>query len=116
MYAMKFFEVQNNLTLTGHLYSPWPVIISQNFFDGLTEDLQNVVMDAAIETRDYNRQLSLEDEANSLDLLKAEGMAVVDLTEEHKKEFQDAMRTVYGDVKAEVGEEIYDKLMKEVGM
>ncbi|WP_186669177.1 TRAP transporter substrate-binding protein [Sporosarcina sp. BP05] len=116
MYAMKFFEVQNNLTLTGHLYSPWPVIISQKFYDGLTEDLQNVVMDAAIETRDYNRQLSLEDEAKSLDLLKAEGMAVVDLTEEHKKEFQDAMRTVYDDVKAEVGEEIYDKLMKEVGM
>ncbi|WP_399628537.1 TRAP transporter substrate-binding protein [Sporosarcina sp. SG10008] len=116
MYAMKFFEVQNNLTLTGHLYSPWPVIISQKFYDGLPEDLQNVVMDAAIETRDYNRQLSLEDEAKSLDLLKAEGMAVVELTEEHKKEFQDAMRTVYGDVKAEVGEEIYDKLMKEVGM
>ena len=34
----------------------------------------------------------------------------------YKKEFQDAMRTVYGDVKAEVGDEIYDKLMKEVGM
>ncbi|MER2089759.1 MAG: TRAP transporter substrate-binding protein [Sporosarcina sp.] len=116
MYAMKFFEVQNNLTLTSHLYSPWPLIISQSFYDGLPEELQKVVMDAAIETRDYNRQLSKEDEEKSLDLLKAEGMEVVELTEEHKKEFQDAMRTVYGDVKEEVGEEIYDKLMKEVGM
>ena len=33
-------------------------------------------MDATVEARDYNRQLSEEDEAKSLDLLKAEGMEV----------------------------------------
>ena len=71
-------------------------------------------MDAAVEARDYNRQLSKEDEAKSLDLLKAEGMEVTELTEEQKKGFQDAMTTVYEDVKSEVGEEVFDKVMSEV--
>lgn len=116
MYSMKFFEVQNHLSLTGHLYSPWPVLINQNFYDSLPEDLQKVVMDAAVETRDYNRQLSKEDEAKSLDLLTAEGMEYTELTDEQKKGFQEAMSTVYEDVKAEVGAEIFDRLMEDVGL
>ena len=62
MYAQKFYEVQKYLTLTGHTYSPWPVVINKKFYDGLPEDLQKVVMDAAVETREYNRELSKEDE------------------------------------------------------
>ena len=73
IYAQKFYEVQKYLTLTGHTYSPWPVVINKKFFDGLPADLQKVVKDAAIETRDYNRKLSREDEEKALKLLKAEG-------------------------------------------
>ncbi|WP_077212240.1 DctP family TRAP transporter solute-binding subunit [Bacillus dakarensis] len=116
MYSMKFYEVQKHLSLTGHLYSPWPVLINQNFYDSLPEDLQKVVMDAAVETRDYNRQLSQEDEAASLDLLTGEGMEYTELTDEQKKGFQEAMSTVYEDVKAEVGADIFDRLMEDVGL
>jgi len=116
MYSMKYFEVQKYLSLTGHLYSPWPVIINQNFYDGLPEDLQKVVMDAAVEAQDFNRKLSKEDEAKSLDLLTGEGMEATTLTEEQKQGFQEAMSTVYDDVKAEIGAEFFDKLMGEVGM
>lgn len=116
MYSMKFFEVQKYLSLTGHLYSPWPLIINQQFYDGLSDDLQKVIMDAAIEVRAYNRQLSKEDEEKALDLLTAEGMEYTELTDEQKKGFQEAMSPVYEDVKAEVGEETFNRLMKEVGL
>ena len=62
MYASNFYEVQKYLTLTGHTYSPWPVVINEEFYDGLPKDLQKIVKDV-IETRDYNRKLSREDEA-----------------------------------------------------
>lgn len=115
MYSMKFFEVQDYLTLTGHLYSPWPVVINQDFWNSLPEDLQAVVMEAAEEARDYNRQLSAEDEAASLDLLVEAGMEYVELSDEELQEFQDAMSVGYEDVKEELGEELYNKLMEEVG-
>ena len=73
MYSSKFYEVQKYLTLTGHTYSPWPVVINEEFYDGLPKDLQKVVKDAVIETRDYNRKLSREDEAKALELLKEQG-------------------------------------------
>ena len=56
--------------MTGHTYSPWPVVINKQFFDGLPADLQKVVKDAVIETRDYNRKLSKEDEAKALETFK----------------------------------------------
>lgn len=115
MYAMKFYEVQNYLTLTGHTYSPWPVVINKQFFDSLPADFQKIVKDAVIEARDYNRKLSKEDEAKSLGLLQKEGMEVTELTDEQKAEFKKAMNQIYIDVKADVGDELFDQLMKEVG-
>ena len=65
------------LTLTGHTYSPWPVVINKEFYTGLPKELQTVIMDAAVETREYNRELSKEDEEKSLDALKEQGMEVI---------------------------------------
>lgn len=114
MYSMKFYEVQNYLTLTGHTYSPWPVVINKSFYDKLPEDLQKIVKDAVIEARDYNRQLSKEDEQKSLQLLKEAGMEVTELSVEQKQQFKQAMAEIYTDVKEDVGDEFYNKLMNAV--
>ena len=50
MYSSKFYEVQDYLTLTGHTYSPWPVVINKEFYTSLPKELQTVIMDAAVET------------------------------------------------------------------
>ena len=95
MYSSKFYEVQKYLTLTGHTYSPWPVVINKEFYDGLPTNLQKVVKDAVIETRDYNRKLSKEDEAKALKLLDEEGMEVTELSDKQKAEFKEAMSEIY---------------------
>lgn len=114
MHSMKFQEVQRHLTLTGHTYSPWPVVVNKSFYDKLPEDLQNVVRDAVLEARDYNRQLSKDDEQKALQLLKEAGMEVVELPEQQKQQFKQAMSEIYDDVKADVGDEFYNKLMSAV--
>ncbi|MFJ7828061.1 DctP family TRAP transporter solute-binding subunit [Psychrobacillus sp. NPDC096623] len=114
MYAQKFQEVQKYLTLSGHLYSPWPVVISQKFFDDLPADLQQVVQDAVDETRTFNRQLSAEDEAKSLELLQEGGMEYVELSPEEKAKFKKAMEVVYPEIEKLVGEDLYTKLMSAV--
>lgn len=114
MYAMKFYEVQKYLSLTGHTYSPWPVVINKQFYDQLPEDLQTIVTDAVLEVRDFNRQLSKEDEVKSLELLKQKGMIVTELTAAQKDAYKQAMNQIYLDVKADVGDELFNKLMSEV--
>ena len=43
----KFDEVQKYLTLSGHLFAPYPWVINQKFYDSLTKQEQNVVDYAA---------------------------------------------------------------------
>lgn len=112
--SQKFYEVQENLTLSGHLYGPWVVIMNNQFYESLPEDLQKVVMDAAIEVQEYNRQLSKEDEEKALEYLKQQGMNIIEIGEAEKNEFKEKMSTVYEDIKAEVGAEIFDKMMAEI--
>ena len=114
MYAQKYQEVQKYLTLSGHLYSPWPVIINQQFFDDLPADLQQVVQDAVDETRTFNRQLSAEDEAKSLELLQEGGMEYVELSSGEKDKFKKAMEVVYPEIQKLVGDDLYNKVMDAV--
>lgn len=114
MYAQKFYEVQKYLTLTGHTYSPWPLIINKEFFESLPSDLQKVVKDAAIETRDYNRKVSMQDEVKALKLLKEKGMVITKLTDKQKAGFKKAMSDIYVEAREDVGDELFNKLMKEV--
>ena len=41
MYSSKFYEVQDYLTLTGHTYSPWPVVINKEFYDKPSKGITN---------------------------------------------------------------------------
>jgi tripartite ATP-independent transporter DctP family solute receptor len=51
--SSKFFEVQKYLSVTNHVYSPWIVLVSKKWWDGLSKDEQKVLQDAAIASRDY---------------------------------------------------------------
>ncbi|WP_332646103.1 DctP family TRAP transporter solute-binding subunit [Lysinibacillus sp. 54212] len=114
MYAQKFQEVQKYLTLSGHLYSPWPVLMNKEFFDSLPADLQKVVEEAVNETKEVNRQLSADDEAKSLKLLEDGGMKYYELSVDEKARFQEAMKVVYPEISKLAGEEIYEKLMEAI--
>jgi TRAP-type C4-dicarboxylate transport system substrate-binding protein len=43
----KFQEVQNNITLTNHLYAPYVWVMSPRFYNGLSAELKAVIDDAA---------------------------------------------------------------------
>ncbi len=76
IYSSKFYEVQEYLTITHHLYSPTALLMSLDFYESLPEDLQQVVDEAAIEAAIYERQCCDEQEAQLLEQLIAEGMIV----------------------------------------
>eukprot|EP01035_Chromulina_nebulosa_P002932 gene2932-4000_t len=54
--ANKFYEVQKYLTVTNHVYSPWIVLVSKKYWDGLSKAEQKVLLDAAKKSRDFERQ------------------------------------------------------------
>lgn len=100
LYAMKFYEVAKYFSLTNHFYDLNVVVMGKIFFDKLTPEQQQAVLEAGQETQAYERKLWKEYEDGIIDKLKAEGMEVntLDLAP-----FQKAVEAILEKNKEKVG-------------
>lgn len=112
IYTNKFYEVQDYLTLSGHFYAPTALLINNDFYENLPEDLQLLVDEAAVEYRTYQREIASEQDAEWIEELKAEGMKVNELTDEQKEEFKKASEAVYDQFRDEIGGELIDQVLE----
>jgi tripartite ATP-independent transporter DctP family solute receptor len=74
--ASKLNEVQKYLSLTGHVYSPTVVMISDEFWKKLPADLQKIITQAFEEIRPVARKTVEDQEKSILVDLKAKGMQI----------------------------------------
>ncbi|PHV69792.1 C4-dicarboxylate ABC transporter substrate-binding protein [Sporanaerobium hydrogeniformans] len=74
-----FPEVAPNLILDGHTLGAIQVIITDEAWDKLTEEQQNILVEAGKYASEFNRKISQEAENKVLEELKADGVNVVEV-------------------------------------
>ena len=74
-----FEEVAPNLILDGHTLGAIQVIITDEAWDRLTPEQQEIMLEAGRRTSEFNRQISEEAENKVLEELRASGVNVVDV-------------------------------------
>ena len=84
---------QKYATLTRHSYSTAIITMSLAKFNELPEDVQTIFKDAAQEAAVYERDWTAENEAAQLQLMKDNGMEVVE--EPDLDSFREAAQSVY---------------------
>jgi tripartite ATP-independent transporter DctP family solute receptor len=97
----KFYETQKYLSLSGHFYGPAQLLISEITWQKLSPEMQEAVQKAAIEARDYERQLLQDREAEYLQQLKDAGMEV---NEVDMDAFMESVKPVWEKYRAEFGD------------
>ena len=112
----KFYEVQDYVVLTRHIYDPMPVIASKKWMDSLPPDLQRIVIEAMVEVTSYEREVAealVEQAAKELPGL---GVEVVSLTPEARARFRDAAQPpVLEQVRSSLGDKTVDDWLAVVG-
>jgi tripartite ATP-independent transporter DctP family solute receptor len=76
IWSAKFQEVQTYLSITGHVYTPAYVLVSQKHFAKLPEDVQQILVETAQETQAYVYELAAQLETDLLTKLTEGGMTV----------------------------------------
>jgi tripartite ATP-independent transporter DctP family solute receptor len=104
----KIYEVNKNLALTGHVYSPALLLMNENKFKSLAPDLQKALMEAGKEAAKFERKFIRDNEAKMLDELKGFGMQV---TYPDKKLFQKATEPTYKKYESRFGKDLIDKIV-----
>jgi TRAP-type transport system periplasmic protein len=106
--SAKLDQVQKNLTLTGHVYSPSLILMNKAQWDKLSAADKQAFLDAAKEAVKVNRARVDDDEKKAVADLKSKGMAVVENVD--KAKFQAVLAPVYADFGKKFGQENIDRI------
>ena len=109
IHSSKLYEVQEYVSLTGHIYSPMVLAISEKTYQDLGEELQKLVQEAADEAKEYERTVSEEQESELISALEAEG---VKISEPDKTPIIEATKDVHLEFDAEYGADFYERLIE----
>ncbi len=112
--SSKFYEVQKYLTVTNHVYSPWIVLVSKKYWDGLSKDEQKVLLDAAKKSRDFERQDTRAEADKALADLRAKGMEVNELSSAEAGRMRDKLSAINTSIAANVGESLWKDVQDAV--
>jgi tripartite ATP-independent transporter DctP family solute receptor len=112
--SSKFYEVQKYLTVTNHVYSPWIVLVSKKYWDGLSKDEQKVLLDAAKKSRDFERQDTRAEADKALADLKGKGMQVNELSPTEASRMRDKLSAINTSIAANVGESLWKEVQDAV--
>ncbi|MGR4066599.1 TRAP transporter substrate-binding protein [Billgrantia sp. C5P2] len=82
IHRMRFHEVAPHIGLSEHDITVRLLTMSQMSWDRLSEEQQQMVQEAAEESASYAREVQLEQDAEALDLLAAEGATLHELDRE----------------------------------
>jgi tripartite ATP-independent transporter DctP family solute receptor len=112
--SSKFYEVQKYLTITNHVYSPWIVLVSKKFWDGLSPAEKNVLMKAAEKSRDFERKDTRDEAAKALADLKGKGMQINELSPTEAARMRDKLTRVNASIAANVGMDLWNETQAAV--
>ena len=112
--SSKFYEVQKYLTVTNHVYSPWIILVSKKWWDGLSAAEQKVLMDAAKASRDFERQDTRQEASGAVAELKKKGMQVNELSAAEAARMRGSLTRVYATIGASVGMELWNETQAEL--
>jgi TRAP-type transport system periplasmic protein len=112
--SSKFYDVQKYVTATNHVYSPWIVLVSKKYWDGLSKDEQKVLKDAAVASRAFERKDTREASAKALAELQAKGMQFSKLPSKEVDRLRDKLTRVNASVAANVGMELWNETQAQL--
>jgi tripartite ATP-independent transporter DctP family solute receptor len=114
IYLSKFYEVQSHVSNTHHIYSPFVFLMSKTFYDGLTEEQQTIVKEAAVEAGKYERKLNREANEKYLDELVKAGMTYTEISPEARAEMKQIIQPVLDKYSEQIGQDLVDRVYQAV--
>lgn len=105
--ARAFWEVINNLNLTGHIVQNQVVIINENLFKSLKPEWQQVLMQAAKDAGDFQTDLTIKNDQAAIEQLKSKGVKIV---QSDVAAFREATKDVYKQFESKWAKGFYERI------
>src|SRR6476620_7476183 len=112
--SSKFYEVQKYLSITKHVYSPWIILASKKWWDGLSADEKRVLQESAVASRDFERKDTRAAAGKAIDTLKGKGMQVNVVADAELARMREKAKPAFDKFAAEGGAEVLKELQGDI--
>ncbi len=111
---MKFYEVQTDVIISNHAYLGYAFVYSKRWFDGLKPEYRAILVKAARDMSNFEREETARREAGYLAEIKKSKAKVSVLTADQAKAFRDATKPVYAEFENSIGKELLQDSLKAI--
>jgi C4-dicarboxylate-binding protein DctP len=111
---MKFYEVQDVVTISNHGYLAYAFLFSDEFFQSLTPEQQEILTSAARDAAAIERQETVDRETGVIEKIEASGTTVNYLTEAESQAFAEALQPVHVQFAYKIGRDLMDKAYAKI--
>lgn len=106
--SQSFYEVQDYLSLSNHVYTPVTFVMYGPYYDELTEEQQQAVQEAAQAAAEYSRELGRKADEELVSKLGEE----MEVNEIDTESFQSASRPIWDAIAEVAGQDITDRVIE----
>ena len=110
IYSNSWYESAKHLTIDNHIYACNPILISSRVFKKFPEAVQNMLRETCAEAAGWEREKTTAEEDGVILKMEEAGVTVTRLSEDALKEIQSAVKSVWEDASAKIGEDIISKV------
>lgn len=105
IYSQRFYEVQDYIIETKHIFDPTPVVMSKVWWDGLTPEDQQLIRECSADACAWERSIISEvDDGFKSEL--ADKVTIIELTDEERQAFREAAQSVYDSYEDQIGADV----------
>ncbi|WP_346235488.1 DctP family TRAP transporter solute-binding subunit [Lysinibacillus telephonicus] len=107
--TMKFYEVQPYLSTTQHGRVDYAIFVNKSFWESIPADLLAPVEEALAEATTFAQELAAEENAKSLENIKASGVVeVYEMTQQERDALKEALQPVYEEFEETITPELIE--------
>jgi C4-dicarboxylate-binding protein DctP len=111
LYTQKMHEVQKHLTLSGHGYLGYAVIVNKKFWENLPGEVRAALAAAMQEATRYEREIAQQENDDSLAKVRAAGTTTVhELTDTERAQWRAKLLPVHKEFEGVVGKDNIDAI------
>ncbi|KXF82993.1 TRAP transporter substrate-binding protein [Enterovibrio coralii] len=115
MLVERFFEVQDYVSLTNHIYWPELWMANLEWYNDLSDKDRKLIDEVARETVLLQRDLTMKTNNETLEVLKEKGLKVNELPLADRERLGETMNAaIETDIREKVGSDFYDEFMENV--
>lgn len=109
IHTARFYEVQDHLAKTGHVYTPFVLLASQKWFDSLSDEDKATVMEAAKESAVFQREISRKAAEDLEKELQEKGFQITFPSPEALEVMRERVAPVVKEYSEQIGTDLVEK-------